>query len=216
MANLTGASGGSDIDALAKYLLDMKPNNMNDEMTACKINRAMLAGPSHITKDATIVDMNMDGSQTILRKGTNRWVCMPGNENMIGEAPMCANIHGLVWASSAAKGLPEPLNEQPGIIYMLCGASQHSNTDALDKTSPAIPIGPHWMICWPYTKGVPERNFNTERIGIPNTVRDAGAWQMFDNTPYSYTHICGDPWAGNVYDPRKNKPVWTMQYQASN
>ena len=31
-------------------------------------------------------------------------------------------------------GKPYPDNEEPGFIYMLCGASQHSNTDALDKT----------------------------------------------------------------------------------
>ena len=29
---------------------------------------------------------------------------------------------------------------------MLCGATQHSNTDPHDRTSPAIPIGPHWII----------------------------------------------------------------------
>jgi hypothetical protein len=28
----------------------------------------------------------------------------------------------------------------PGLCYMLCGATQHSNTDAHDRTSPAIPI----------------------------------------------------------------------------
>jgi len=29
---------------------------------------------------------------------------------------------------------------------MLNGALQHSYTDPFDRTSPAIPIGPHWMI----------------------------------------------------------------------
>jgi hypothetical protein len=57
---------------------------------------------------------------------------------------------------------------------MLCGATQHSNTDPFDRTSPAIPIGPHWMIIWPY---------DAARDGLPNTVRDAGAWVMFDGTP---------------------------------
>lgn len=49
-------------------------------------------------------------------------------------------------------GRPAPTNTAPGIIYMLCGAdaTQHSNTDPSDKTSPRIPIGPHWMIIWPY------------------------------------------------------------------
>ena len=77
---------------------------------------------------------------------------------------------------------------------MLCGATQHSNTNPFDKTSPAIPIGPHWMIIWPN---------NAARDGLPNTVRDAGAWVMFDGTPYAYLHICGTPWARNEYTPTR-------------
>ena len=65
---------------------------------------------------------------------------------------------------------PKPTNTAPGVIYMLCGATQHSNTDPFDRTSPAIPIGPHWMIIWP---------FDAKRCGLPKTVRDAGAWVMF-------------------------------------
>jgi hypothetical protein len=85
---------------------------------------------------------------------------------------------------------------------MLCGATQHSNTDPFDRTSPAIPIGPHWMILWPY---------DAKRCGLPNTVRDAGAWVMFDGTPYAYLHVCGTPWDGNEYAPT-HIPIWTMRY----
>jgi hypothetical protein len=58
------------------------------------------------------------------------------------------------------------------------------------------------MIIWPY---------DAARDGLPNTVRDAGAWVMFDGTPYAYLHICGTPWAGNEYTPDR-VPVWTMRY----
>lgn len=68
--------------------------------------------------------------------------------------------------------------------------------------SPAIPIGPHWMIIWPY---------GAKRCGLPNTVRDAGAWVMFDGTPYAYLHVCGTPWDGNEYRPGQ-VPIWTMRY----
>jgi len=30
-------------------------------------------------------------------------------------------------------GKPAPTNTAPGIIYMLCGPTQHSNTDPFDK-----------------------------------------------------------------------------------
>lgn len=80
---------------------------------------------------------------------------------------------------------------------MLCGATQHSNTDALDTTSPGIPIGPHFMILWP---------FDAKKCGLPSTVRDAGAWVMFNETPYAYLHVCGSPWVGNEYVQGETSP----------
>jgi hypothetical protein len=167
-----------------------------------KIKRAMLAGPSEITKDATVMDKDENGKMTVLRKGTNHWVCMPGNENVIGDAPMCADPMAMQWFMDIGSRKPKPTNAVPGLCYMLCGATQHSNTDALDKSSPAIPIGPHWMIMWP---------FDAKNCGLPTTVRDAGAWVMFNETPYAYLHICGTPWVGNEYQAG-DSPVWTMRY----
>ena len=176
--------------------------NKDEQVLAAKISRAMASGPLHITKDATVVEMDRQGNTVVLRQGTNDWVCMPGDENEIGNVPMCADPNGLQWMNDLRAGKPAPTNTAPGIIYMLCGATQHSNTDPFDKTSPAIPIGPHWMIIWPY---------DAARDGLPNTVRDAGAWVMFDGTPYAYLHICGTPWAGNEYTADQ-VPVWTMRY----
>ena len=178
------------------------PNSRDEQILSAKISRAMLSGPRHITRDAAVADMDDQGNRVVLRQGTNHWVCFPGNENVIGDVPMCADPNGLQWMDDLKARKPAPTNAAPGIIYMLCGATQHSNTDPFDKTSPAIPIGPHWMIIWPY---------NAARDGLPNTVRDAGAWVMFDGTPYAYLHICGTPWAGNEYSPDQ-VPVWTMRY----
>ena len=99
------------------------------------------------------------GSLIIMAKGTNEWVCTPGNENKIGAPPMCMNPMGMQWMMDAMQGKPKPTNTAPGMIYMLCGATQRSNTDPADRTSPAIPIGPHWMITWP---------FNAPANGLPN------------------------------------------------
>lgn len=180
---------------------DTKEAGAND----IKIKRAMLAGPSAITKDATVVEMDAAGVMNVLRKGTNEWVCFPGNENRIGDPPMCADPMAMRWFRDAHAKRSKPTNLTPGICYMLCGATQHSNTDATDLTSPAIPIGPHWMIMWP---------FSAELTGLPTTVRDAGAWVMFNNTPYAYLHICGTPWTGNEYQPN-DTAVWTMRYAKS-
>jgi len=90
---------------------------------------------------------------------------------------------------------------------MLAGATQHSSTNIFDRTSPAIPIGPHWMIIWP---------FDADRIGFPTAMRDAGALVMFDKTPYAHLHICGNPWEGNDWNPEKGtESIWTMRYTPS-
>ena len=124
---------------------------------------------------------------------------MPGNEDVVGDPPMCVDALGMQWFKDLLEGKPQPTNSAPGLCYMLCGATQHSNTDAHDKTSPAIPIGPHWMILWP---------FDANHCGLPTTVRDAGAWIMFAGTPYAYLHVCGTPWAGDEYLPG-DEAVWT-------
>ena len=157
-----------------------------------------------ITEHATVAEMDKSGRMTeVLRQGSNEWVCMPGNEDVIGDPPMCVDALGMQWFKDLLEGKPKPTNAAPGLCYMLCGATQHSNTDAHDKTSPAIPIGPHWMILWP---------FDANHCGLPMTVRDAGAWIMFAGTPYAYLHVCGTPWAGAEYSSG-DEAVWTMRYR---
>ncbi len=173
------------------------------QIRAVKIARAMRAGPTSVTKDATIAEMDRHGNLvTILRQGTNDWICLPGDENRIGDPPMCMDRMGMQWFKDALLHKPRPSNTTPGLCYMLCGATQRSNSDPFDTTSPAIPIGPHWMVLWP---------FDPVHCGLPSDVRDAGAWVMFAGTPYAYLHICGSPWVGNRYSP-EYQPVWTMQY----
>ena len=192
-------TGGRDTESndLASGGLDM-----TDRAEEPRVRRARLSGPEHVTKDATVAEIAADGNMTVLVQGTNEWVCTPGNENKIGDPPMCMNPMGMRWMMDAMQGKPKPTNTAPGMIYMLCGATQRSNTNPADKTSPAIPIGPHWMITWP---------FNAAANGLPTTVRDKGAWVMFAGTPYEYLHVCGDPWEGNEYH-QGDRAVWTMSY----
>jgi hypothetical protein len=73
------------------------PTSKQEQALAIKIARAMLSGPRHITKDATVAEMGEDGRLIILRQGTNNWICFPGDENQIGNPPMCADPMGLQW-----------------------------------------------------------------------------------------------------------------------
>jgi hypothetical protein len=205
-----GAPGSYNNSAIAAETLhgDTPAKSDEDIVRAVKIERAMRSGPRQITKDATVAELDHHGNiARILRSGTNGWICMPGDENRIGAPPMCVNEQGMQWFKDAMTGQSRPTKKEPGLCYMLCGATQHSNTDALDKTSPAIPIGPHWMILWP---------FDAAQSGLPTTVRDAGAWIMFAGTPYAYLHICGTPWSGNEYSATTDEAVWTMRYSKHN
>jgi hypothetical protein len=114
------------------------PASEQEQVLAAKIGRAMLSGPRAITKDATVADMGADGNLIILRQGTNEWVCFPGDENKVGNVPMCADSMGLQWMMDIMAKKPKPTNTAPGLIYMLSGATQHSNTDPFDRTGPAI------------------------------------------------------------------------------
>ena len=177
-------------------------NSMNDEVVEEKIRRALLSGPPSVTREATVAEMDAQGKMVVLRQGTNQWVCMPGNENIIGDVPMCLDPMGMQWFKDILAKKPKPTNVTPGLIYMLCGATQRSYTDPFDTTSPAIPIGPHWMILWP---------FDAAASGLPTVMRDAGTMIMFAGTPYAHLHICGSPLDGNEYHPG-DRGAWTMTY----
>jgi len=167
-----------------------------------KIRRAKLSGPSCVTSEATVAEMDRSGNMTVILRGTNDWVCVPGNQNVIGAVDMCLDPMGMVWMRDLMARKPKPTNTSPGLIYMLNGALQHSYTDPFDTTSPAIPIGPHWMLIWP---------FDADAAGIGTVMRDAGAMVMFAGTPYAHLHICGSPWDGNEYHSG-DRALWTMSY----
>lgn len=154
------------------------------DATETKIERAMSAGPPEIAKSATIIDKDAQGHIVVLREGSNGFTCMPGNPNVVGNPPMCADGPSMQWAADFAAHKPKPTNTVPGITYMLAGATQRSDSDPYDKTSPPITVGPHWMIMWP---------FDPKTTGLPNTHRDSGAYIMWAGSPYAHLHVMGRP-----------------------
>jgi len=97
---------------------------------------------------------------------------------------MCVDGPSMQWAVDFASHKPNPSNTVPGITYMLAGATQRSDSDPYDKTSPRITVGPHWMIMWP---------FDSKTTGLPTTHRDTGAYIMWAGSPYAHVHIMGRP-----------------------
>jgi hypothetical protein len=68
--------------------------------------------------------------------------------------------------------------------HLLAGATQRSDSDPNDKTSPAIHVGPHWMIMWP---------FDPKTTGLPTTHRDQGAYIMWAGSPYAHLPVMDRP-----------------------
>jgi hypothetical protein len=155
-----------------------------DDTPQEKIARAMSAGPDDISKSARIIDTDAQGNKVTLREGNNGFTCMPGNPNVVGDPPMCADAASMQWAADFKAHKPKPANTVPGITYMLAGATQRSDSDPYDTTSPAIPIGPHWMIMWP---------FDPAATGLPVTHRKTGAYIMWAGSPYAHVHVMGHP-----------------------
>ena len=155
-----------------------------DDATQTEVARAMSAGPDDIARSARIIDTDANGNTVVLREGSNGFTCMPGNPEVIGEPPMCVDAASLQWFADAKAHKPKPANTVPGITYMLAGATQRSDSDPNDKTSPAIQVGPHWMIMWP---------FDPKKTGLPTTHRDYGAYIMWAGSPYAHLHVMGRP-----------------------
>jgi hypothetical protein len=169
--------------AESKALHDETSAKAGDK-TQEKIARAMSAGPDDISESARIVDTDAQGNKVILREGSNAFTCMPGNPNVVGEPAMCMDAASMQWASDFRAHKPKPTNSAPGITYMLAGATQRSDSDPYDATSPPITVGPHWMIMWP---------FDPKTTGLPTTHKSTGAYIMWAGSPYAHVHVMGRP-----------------------
>jgi hypothetical protein len=154
------------------------------EPAEVQMARAIAAGPLHVTNSARIVGADAQGKRMVLREGSNGFTCEPGNPKVLGRPASCWNEAARQWSADMAAHKAKPTNAEPGIIYMLAGATQGSVSDPSDKTSPPITIGPHWMIMWP---------FDPKTTGLSVTSKDTGAYIMLAGTPYAHLHIMGQP-----------------------
>lgn len=151
----------------------------NAESIEAKIQRAMAAAPSHISKDATIMDT--DG--TILKKGTNKWIClpdvMPGDKN-----PIC-NDETWMAMMKALQSKADFTPQAIGISYMLKGdfGAGVSNSDPYHPDHKSakdyVETGPHLMII------VPKALLK----GITTDPSKGGPYVMWADTPYAHIMI---------------------------
>jgi hypothetical protein len=152
----------------------------NAETTAEKIARAITAAPADITDNATIMDVDL----TILREGTNSWICLPGIYIYYGNKnPMCNND---TWMRmmAANKAIEDFSTDIVGISYMLAGEYMGNNTNPManvpDNGGMWVPAGAQMMLLFP----------NMEVVSnLPRDSSVGGPWVMWDNTPYAHVMI---------------------------
>jgi hypothetical protein len=113
------------------------------------IASAETAAPKAIGRGATIVADNADGTMRTLRKGSNAYTCMPDSPETPGPDPMCWDTAAGAWVDAWLKHAPPPAGHT-GLMYMLAGGTDASNTDPYaPKPAPGnhwIETGPHIMI----------------------------------------------------------------------
>jgi hypothetical protein len=113
------------------------------------IASAEKAAPAKVAKGATVVAMGADGSMRTLRKGTNGFTCMPDNPDTPGPDPMCMDAAAMEWAK-AWMSHKDPPTGKVGLMYMLSGGTDASNTDPFatkpTATNHWVQTGPHIMI----------------------------------------------------------------------
>jgi hypothetical protein len=113
------------------------------------IPSAMSAAPDAVASDAAIVTVGADGQMQTVRPGKNGFTCMPDNPATPGPDPMCMDANAMDWAMAWIGHKPPP-TDKPGMMYMLEGGTDASNTDPYAKAPTAggdwIKTGAHLML----------------------------------------------------------------------
>jgi hypothetical protein len=113
------------------------------------VKNAASAAPAAVGAGAAVYVPQADGSMKTLREGTNGYWCLPNDPATPGNDPMCGDANSMEWAM-AWMGKKEPPKGKVGLIFMLAGGSDASNTDPF-ATAPTesnnwVKTGKHIMI----------------------------------------------------------------------
>jgi hypothetical protein len=164
----------------SSYGAEHKPPKTDAE----KIANAMSAAPVAISRNASVVEMNEDGTMKVLRKGGSQWSCVPDDPSTPGDDPMCLDPNAMDWLHALMT--KSPPSDKIGFIYMLKGGWDFSNIDPYatkpDAGRPTI-TGPHVMVVGPGVKSMP----GYDRTG--NGVNTAIPYAMWKDTPYEHLMV---------------------------
>lgn len=158
-----------------------------------KIADAMSAGPASVAEEATIMDWPAaaGGEMTVLREGTNGWVCYPSHAAVLEAGLKDPRCFDEAWQVllKALMTQSKPVIERAGIAYMLQGDGGSSNTDPA-ATGPSAAndwhvAGPHLMIL---------TSNPSELEGVPTDHHNGGPYVMWAGTPYQHIMVPTGPY----------------------
>jgi hypothetical protein len=113
------------------------------------IASALSAAPAGLRKHAGVMAADDKGEMRTLRASTNGFTCMPDAPNTPGPDPMCLDQAAMDWVHALITKSPPPAGKV-GLMYMLAGGTDASNTDPYAAGPAAnnhwIKTGPHLMI----------------------------------------------------------------------
>jgi hypothetical protein len=113
------------------------------------IKSALAAAPAGLRKGAAVIAMDEKGAMRTVRRGDNGFSCMPDLPTTPGPDAMCMDQASMAWVHAMMGKAPPPPGKV-GLMYMLKGGTDASNTDPYSaKPSKAdhwIRTGPHVMI----------------------------------------------------------------------
>src|SRR5216684_3747825 len=170
MSTFANRSGALVLSVSVAAILGVTAQAAAPKTDAAKIANAVTAAPPSVSRNASVAEMNADGSMKELRKGTNGWTCVPDDPSTPGNDPMCLDPNAMEWLHAYAGKAPPPA--KVGFIYMLQGGWDFSNLDPY-ATKPdagkATITGPHVMVVGPGVKMAPgyDRTGNGVDARIP-------------------------------------------------
>ena len=149
------------------------------------IDSAMKAAPAKVSGGAKIVAFDDKGAMRTVREGSNGFTCIADSPQTPGPDPMCMDAAAMEWAG-AWMSKKEPTAGKMGLMYMLEGGTDASNTDPYAKAPNAsnhwVQTGPHVMI----VGAAPEFYDQYPKSADPDT---ATPYVMWAGTPYQHLMV---------------------------
>jgi len=178
---LAAALGLASLSSASGKTTAAKPASPGNQQL---IDSALRAAPRAVAAHAAVVAPQADGSMRSVRAGSNGFTCIADEPTTPGPDPMCMDQASMAWVG-ALMGHKTPPTGKVGLMYMLAGGTDASNTDPYAKS----PGGKHWIKTGPHVMVVgadPAFYAQYPKQEDPDT---GAPYVMWAGTPYQHLMV---------------------------